>query len=316
VLELDPRNAPALLELARLELEARAPARAAEYARRALAVDPDSVPGHVLAGRAAEDLGDLRGAVEQFRRARELDPRDSQAAFRLASALAVAGELEEARSLAEEALRLDPSSTGALLLLSKILYDPDEPARAREARELVDRALALDPGHAGANGFLAFLEQKAGNLDAAEQAFETSLARDPDDPETRNNFAYFLDATGRRAEAAQQYEELLRVHADSPIAVHAARGLAWIRATAAEDALRDGDAAVRWARFAREGAPEQDLALYLDVLAAAYAEARRFEEAIEAAEQALAASSTPAQQKGIAARLELYRGSRPFRRER
>jgi tetratricopeptide (TPR) repeat protein len=312
VLELNPKDFAALCELARLELEAGAPARAAEYARRALALAPDSLTGLFLAGRAAEDQGDLRTALQRYQRARELAPQDAEAAFRQAGALAASGEYDAAEPLAEEAVRLDPSSPSALLLLSKLLFSTD----TARARELLDRALALDPGNAGANGLLAIVEQQAGRADAAERAYRTALASDPDDTEARNNFAVFLDARGRQAEAAEQYEELLRAHADAPIAFLAARGLAWIRATSADPALRDGQAALRWASFARAGARQEDLAAYLDVLAAACAEAGKFDEALANAEAALGAAASPAQEKAIRARLELYRASRPYRRER
>jgi Flp pilus assembly protein TadD len=54
---------------------------------------------------------------------------------------------------------------------------------------------------------------------------------------------------------------------------------------------------------------------FLDTLAACYAEAGRFEEAIEAEERALelSAAGAGAERDAMQARLELYRQGRPFR---
>ena len=78
--------------------------------------------------------------------------------------------------------------------------------------------------------------------------------------------------------------------------------------------MRNGEEAVQLAERMVDAAGEEDL-LLLDTLAAAYAEAGRFEEAVETAERALRApvgegmEAFPAQ---IQRRLELYRARRPY----
>ena len=89
--------------------------------------------------------------------------------------------------------------------------------------------------------------------------------------------------------------------------------LAWRLATCPQAALRDGARAVELAREADRlaGGKNPD---YLDTLAAAYAEAGQFPQAVEAAERALTlavAQSNP-RMEDIRARLKLYQGGSPF----
>ncbi len=317
-LELDPENVLAALELARIALADNEPAKAEAYCRRALAAEPDSREAHLLAGEAAQRLNDSREALEHFQRAYELDPLGAEACFRLANALADAAgadprRLEQALPLAERALELDPSSAGANVLVAKFALLHDDPARAKS---LLERAFQADPGHSEAHDLQGNLLLKEKRVDEAERHFLAALESDPSNANALNNLGFLYDSTGRMAEACVVYERLLDSHAASPFAYPAARGLAWIRATAPDEELRNAAQAEKWARFALEGASEDELAVYLEVLAAALAEAGKFEEAIQAQEQALAQAANPQQRKGIEARLLLYRERKPFRRAR
>jgi cytochrome c-type biogenesis protein CcmH/NrfG len=71
-----------------------------------------------------------------------------------------------------------------------------------------------------------------------------------------------------------------------PESVPVANNLAWILATSSDTALRDGEEAVRLAEQASKGTDGNNLGI-LDTLAAAYAEAGRFDEAVETAEKAV-----------------------------
>ena len=91
--------------------------------------------------------------------------------------------------------------------------------------------------------------------------------------------------------------------------------LAWIRATHPDPGLRDGAEAVELAERACELRGEKEVNL-LDTLAAAYAEAGRFPEAVATLEEAisLAASRGLAEQaQELGKRLQGYRAGRPYR---
>jgi tetratricopeptide (TPR) repeat protein len=125
---------------------------------------------------------------------------------------------------------------------------------------------------------------------------------------------------GQFAEAINDYERAIALDtpllAEMPQKVSSAlleslNGLAWIRATCPNDALREGRRAVEYATRACELTAWSDRGTF-DTLAAAYAEAGNFESAVKwqlkAREQASQEETVDFQ-----ARLELYRARTPYR---
>jgi len=93
-----------------------------------------------------------------------------------------------------------------------------------------------------------------------------------------------LMSRGETEPALQAFEEALAADGDNLIVLN---NLAWQRAAHPQAAVRDGTAAVRLAEKAAGLSRRQDPGV-LDTLAAAYAEAGRFEEAVAVAEEGLA----------------------------
>jgi thiol-disulfide isomerase/thioredoxin len=93
-----------------------------------------------------------------------------------------------------------------------------------------------------------------------------------------------LMSRGETEPALQAFEEALAADGDNLIVLN---NLAWQRAAHPQAAVRDGIAAVRLAEKAAGLSRRQDAGV-LDTLAAAYAEAGRFKEAVAAAEEGLA----------------------------
>jgi Tfp pilus assembly protein PilF len=113
----------------------------------------------------------------------------------------------------------------------------------------LERAIAIDPAYADAHRDLGEAFAASGHLSAAAAAFDRALTLRPDD-------VFLLNRAG------------------------------WIRATAREDSLRDGARALALAERAVRLAGRRDVNS-LDTLAAAYAEAGRFDEALAAGTEAL-----------------------------
>ena len=91
-----------------------------------------------------------------------------------------------------------------------------------------------------------------------------------------------LAQLGHTGEAATQYREALRLNPDLLLALN---NLAWELATSPDDQLRNGAEAVRLAEHACE-LTHYDRPAFIGTLAAAYAEAGRFPEAVTASEKA------------------------------
>ena len=134
----------------------------------------------------------------------------------------------------------------------------------------------------------------------------------PDNIEARANLAQLLSAHGLAAEAVGEFQQVLAVRADHPQAL---AGLAWVRATAGDDRLRNPAEAVQLAERAAAVGGRRDLTV-LDALAAAYAAAGRYDEAVATVRSGIdlaVATGRPAVVVQLRQRLELYQRGQPYR---
>jgi len=184
--------------------------------------------------------------------------------------------------------------------------------RDDEAMRHFEDALLARPDYVDALNSLGLTLARAGRFKEAIARYEDALRIEPDQAQVHNNLGNALRQTGRLAEALPHYEQALRIKPDS---ISALTNLALIRATNGDPRFRNGEEAVRLAERAC-AVSGRDNVTCLDTLAAAYAEARRFDDAVATGEQA--ASLARASQKEtladeILARVALYRDDRPYR---
>jgi tetratricopeptide (TPR) repeat protein len=151
-----------------------------------------------------------------------------------------------------------------------------------------------------------------GEVAPAVQQFSKALKFAPEDPEANYRYALALTRQGDVRKAVEHYRHGLRQFEDSAEALN---NLAWILATNPDPEVRNGDNAVKFAEKACK-LTEYKKAVFVGTLAAAYAEANRFSDAIETAEKARLVAEA-ANESEIAARnmklMELYRAQKPFR---
>ena len=120
-----------------------------------------------------------------------------------------------------------------------------------------------------------------------------------------------LQQDGKLQEAIRYYRESLRAESNDPIVLN---NLAWILATSSNDRLRNGPEAVRLGEHACELTHYRG-PLFIGTLAAAYAEAGRFDDAVTTAQKARDLAMTEGKNK-IATRTEqlreLYKSGRAY----
>ena len=174
-------------------------------------------------------------------------------------------------------------------------------------------ALRVDPDYADAHNNLGALLTLAGRFDEAADHYRRALAINDDNSDAHNNLARILWAEGHRAEAVDEFTRASAIKPDAPAPL---AGLAWVRATAPDAAMRDPAEAVRLGERAAQLPGRRDPSV-LDILAAAYALAGQFDRATATAQAALdlAAVSQPALADQIRTRLALYAQRQPFRSE-
>jgi TPR repeat protein len=178
---------------------------------------------------------------------------------------------------------------------------------------------AVDQGEALAQDLLGTL-YVSGRLVAKDQPKGLGLLRQAAaqadlDAECRLG-TYFLVTAGVSAEDKAQGRKWLQEGAakGGPQVAECLNMEAWILATAADPARRDPTKAIGYATQAVGLAP--DSASVRDTLAAAYASAGRYDEAVTEQQKALAAATSGQGDAGrsgeMQARLELYRAHKPY----
>ena len=125
--------------------------------------------------------------------------------------------------------------------------------------------------------------REKGDFLTATNQFAYALLFTPDWVEVHLNFGQALLYLGDTPNGLRHLQEAVRLAPDSPLALNE---LAWLLATSPDAALRNGPEAVQLAEHGCAVTSRRNPTL-LDTLAAAYAEAGRFPEAINAAQEAL-----------------------------
>jgi Tfp pilus assembly protein PilF len=267
--------------------------------RDTLAKNPAAWMAHNNLGMLLQSRGELGEAARHYRRAIEIKPDYAYAHNNLGTAVEPQ-DRPAAIGHFRSALELDPDYAKAHYNLGSALAAA---GRTAEAEEHFRRAVELEPEHASAHNNLANLLAAQGRLAEAIDHYERSLELRPDAPRTRYNLGTALIFSRRAAEAVPH---LLAAASAAPDGWTLLARSAWILAAHPDPAIRDGARAVTVAEAAAEAAPAE--AAVLDVLAAAYAAADRFAEAVATTESALelAHGDEPREQE-LRRRIEMYR---------
>jgi Flp pilus assembly protein TadD len=276
--------------------------------RDTLAKNPDCWMAHINLGIYLHDRGHAEEAIENYRQAIQLNPNNPEALNDLGNALAAQGRFDEAIKNYYKVIQLNPDFSTALNNLGHALTAQ---GRLDEAIENFRKAIQLNPNYADALDNLGVALADKSRFDEAIENYRKAIQVNSNRSETFFHLGMTLDQSGRTREAVAQYREALRLN---PNLAGALNNLAWILATSSKAEFRDGMRAVQLAERACElthyGQP-----LFIGTLAAAYAEAGRFPEAVTTAEKA-AQLATNAGLKKVAEKnrqlLELYRAGKPY----
>jgi Flp pilus assembly protein TadD len=255
----------------------------------------------LASGRADEALGYLQKSVE-------LEPDDISAQKNLGGALLQKGRVDEAIIHYQDAVDLKPDDAGAHNNLGFALFRKGLVADAITQYNL---ALQLQPDDEGVHHNLGLALFKIGQVDAAMLHFRKALELKPDNAEVHNDLANALSKNGQVAEAIQHWQKALEIRPQYPPAQN---NLAWALATDPDASLRNGAKAIQLAQEANKLSGGKNL-LMLRTLAAAYAEAGQFTNALTTAGQALQLAATEdnvSMINSLEAQMKLYEAGQPF----
>jgi tetratricopeptide (TPR) repeat protein len=244
-----------------------------------------------------------------FSHALAVTKNNDVACINLGVVLEKQGLQAEALSRYREALRINFRSVQAHNNLGNLL---SEMGKTDEALVQYREALKLNPGAPLAHDNLGTLFVKLNHFDEAMSQYEQAAQLDAGDFRPHYLMGKALLKQGRDAGAIAEFREALRLE---PKDFQTLAFLARVLASDENPQVRDGNAALAMAAKANDLTGGTQPAM-LDVLAMAYAEIGKFEEARQTAADAVKLAIAYGVTNDVAAiqqRLQLYQNRQPFR---
>jgi len=229
---------------------------------------------------ALKDRGELEDAILHYRRAIASRADYADAHFNLARLLLEKGELKEALNHYRRTIEIRPSDADSHNNYGSALRELGQNDNAKREYEI---ALTLQPDYVEARLNLAALLLQSGQTSEAISQLEAAKRIQPNNSTVHASLGNALMKSGRMREAVAEFNQALQFTPDDLGAINS---LAWLLATAPDAAMRDGARAVGLAERANEITLHAD-PIILHTLAAAYAEAGRFEDALVAARRGM-----------------------------
>lgn len=309
-LESDPDNAEAHELKALALLMQEKPDLAMESFDRANELAPDRLNPYQYRGRLYNQLGKTDEAIEQLDRALELAPKNLNSLVMRAQLLSNTEQFDRALSDVEKALALAPTRVQLHLMKVMLLERLD---RKDESLAWLEKL-----GQAAPQSMEIQLQLAAAYIDRqkTEQAIDKLslvLRLDPQNSLARRLRGDMYLLIGKHEEAVADFSTATEENPDDSGVLN---NFAWTLATSPYESVRDGERAVELAERACD-LTDYDQPHILSTLAAAYAEAGDFEQAIRWSQEAI----TKSEEQGIAetydgqleAELDSYRAGEPWR---
>ncbi|HEY1717154.1 MAG TPA: tetratricopeptide repeat protein, partial [Verrucomicrobiae bacterium] len=272
-LEFDPRFDKAYNNLGVALMRTGHPGEAMTNFQKAIEVNPEFADPHNNLANLLVEQNRLDEAIGHYQKAIQINPDYVEAHRGLASVLVRQDKTDEAIEHYQEVVRINPDDTDAHYNLGVLLALR---ARLDEAAEHFRKVIELKPDYADAHGNLANVLVGQGKLDEAVEQYQETIKLSPDSAQAHYKLGLALDKQKKFAAAVTEYEKTLDL---DPRHLAAHISLAWLLATCSDASVRDGEKAVELAlqsgQLSKGGSAQ-----ILDTLAAAYAEAGRFGEAV------------------------------------
>jgi tetratricopeptide (TPR) repeat protein len=250
-----------------------------------------------------------RNSLTLLQRAVHVEPANFVARVMLGNALFERHQLDAALAQYQTALRLRPDYPEAWLRAGVALTELGRPA---DAMPYLTKATQLAPAWPEPQRRLALALLRAGRAKDAHDAYQKLIALIPATAEGYRDLADMLAEGQQFAEAIHYYREALRLKPDLDAAMN---NLAMLYASCQQPNFLSGPQAVQLAEAACRLSGRR-IPSYLGTLAAAYAEAGRFSDAVKTMQEALALAraSGAADLLPIQTRmLQEFRAGRPYR---
>ena len=252
---------------------------AVEHYRQAVVCDPLHSKAHSDMGAALIRLNRPAEAVAVLAKSMQIDPGAADTHVKMGMAVGHLGRIRDATRHFRDAVELNPQLHLAQHELAKALAHTDQ---LDEALIHFAEAVRLDPDCAAAERDWGLTLSRLGRPAEALPHYQKAVTIDPEFGLARMTLGTAMQRWGRFPEAASHYAAAVDINPENR---EARRRLAMVLAAAPDDAVRDGALAVEHAQIAC-GQTQNSHAGSLLTLAAAQAETRKFDDAIDTAKRA------------------------------
>ena len=282
--------------------------RAATLLTEAIEANPKLTSAYVLRGLANASRNKFDEAIADYSKAAELSPDDERPRLLRAAIYQIRKDFDKAIPDIDFALKKQPENPELLANRGICLAQKGDSDGALKDFEA---AVKADPKNVHALQLRASAYSENGQKDKALVDFKEAIALEPNNAATYLYRAHLFLVEAEPESALADLEEVMRRAPDFP---GAANDYAWTLATNPKDSVRNGRKAVE---YAKKACHETDYkhAANVDTLAAAYAEAGDWDEAVKWQKEALslAEKTDPDDVKGMTERVTRYQEKKPFR---
>lgn len=266
--------------------------------------EPSAVP-HLHRGIAYLQLGQLDEAQADFEQAIQLGTKDGAVYMNLATVLQRRGLKQESLLNYSKGIELSPDMALPYIERSSVLM---EMGQFTEAAADLEKAISLEPTTPEAYNNRGVLLRMQSKYEESLADYTKAIELFGKYPAAYANRGFAHQQLGKYDSAIADYDKALTY---DPISAEFANDAAWLLATCPDDKIRNPARAMELAESACK-ATNRENGTYLDTLAAAYAAAGKFEDAVKTGEEALKRLEGSEEAVSVHAHLELFRQSKPF----
>ena len=279
-----------------------------EYGGKPLKIGPNYAAANYLLGEAMFQNDRTKDALKCWTVTLLLEPDNHKAHNSLGEAFYQLGKTEQAVEKWIEAIRLNPDDAESHFNLGEALVNQD---KFDEAVKHFNEALRIKPRWPDVRYNLGNIYYSQGRSDLSVKQYAEALRFQSDFLEARLGLARSFIKMGKTKAAVENYYQILK---REPERIEVLNDLAWILAVTEDADVRNPADSVKFAQkvcdLTKYTQPEK-----LDTLAAAYAAAGNFTQAVSTAEKAIELAEADGKKElahQIHSRLELYKANKPY----
>jgi Tfp pilus assembly protein PilF len=312
------------LGLAKIAIQAEDFAEAQIQLQKALQMAPEYREAHALLADVYRRTGKISKAEEEFNLMERLpirldlaDPVYNEMEAEGASSFWCqvrannylnAGQLDNAERELKKAVEAKPNAVSR----TSLGYVYQKKQQYDLALEQYRIALEMDSNSINAMNNLAVIYFETGREDEAIKLVKQALKKKPESIDSYLNLGTFMKQLGRRTEAIENFKQGAKLAPDD---IRFSYQLAWLLAASPEANLRNGKEALRLAETISSQSQMTNPS-YLDLLAAALAENKQYQQAFETSSRAYVLAILQKKQdlaNEIEVRQKLYKANKPYR---